>query len=103
MTSIWWSGRGRQQADLALLVQPPGPADVAEERLAVLAELDLLAEPEGLDGRVPADPGALPPPEQELQRRQVRMNRHGGSVCSVVFRQRRRPGTPARPRRRTRP
>src|SRR6516225_6637511 len=97
MTSIWWSGRGRQQADLALLVQPPGPADVAEERLAVLAELDLLAEPEGLDGRVPADPGALPPPEQELQRRQVRMNRHGGSIVS------RRPGTPARPRRRTRP
>ena len=59
-------GLGAQrQPDLPFFVQPPGPADVTQERLAVMAEADLLAEPERLDGRVTADSGAFPPPEQE--------------------------------------
>src|SRR5690242_1729372 len=76
--------------DLPLLVQPPGPAGVDEERLAVVAEADLLPEPERLDGRVPADARALPPPEQERQRLEVRMDRH------VYLRAGLRPRTPAR-------
>src|SRR5580693_1265592 len=77
-----------RRPELSFFVQPPGPAGVDQERLAVMAEADLLPEPERLDGRVPADPGAFPPPEQEAQRLKVRMYRHG-----VL-----RPRTPARPR-----
>src|SRR5215470_4259358 len=76
-----------RRPDLPLLVEPPGPAGVDEERLAVMAEADLLPEPERLDGRVPADASAFPPSEQEAERLKVRMDRHAGLP----------PRTPARP------
>jgi hypothetical protein len=66
---------GQGAAEVTLGVQQPGPAGVAEERLPVVAEHHLLAELEAVDGRVPADPGALPPADQEGQRGQVRVQR----------------------------
>src|SRR5262249_21111767 len=57
----------------ALVVQQPAPAGVDEEGLAVVAEVDLLAEVEALDRRVAADPGAIPAAEQEPEGSQVGM------------------------------
>src|SRR5579875_1277563 len=68
------SGLGGQRlADPALRVQPPGPAGVDQIRLADVAERQFLTELEALDRGVAAHAGALPPAEQERQRRQVGM------------------------------
>src|SRR6516165_11998479 len=64
----------RQGLDLvAIVVQAPAAAGVGQVGLPDVAEDDLLAEPEALDRGVAAHAGALPPAEQEAQRRDRRM------------------------------
>src|SRR5207253_2272622 len=88
-----------------VLLQQPGLAGVDEEGLAVVGERQLLDEVERLDRGVVTLPEALPPPEQEAQRRQVRvlwrqfvvdlLMRHGvlrGSPCPPCRPPPRRPG-----------
>src|SRR5215469_9973867 len=68
------AGLSRQRpADCAVRVDQPGPARVDQERLAVMAEGDLLAEVRALDGGVPDDAGTLPPADQEAHRLEARV------------------------------
>src|SRR6266571_2583221 len=63
----------RRPADVSRVVQQPGPARVDEVRLPVVAERDLLAEPEALDRGIAAHTRALPAAEQEKQRTEARV------------------------------
>src|SRR6266571_2578544 len=68
------AGLHRQRpADVSRVVQQPGPARVDEVRLPVVAERDLLAEPETLDRGIAAHARALPAAEQEKQRTEARV------------------------------
>src|SRR5262249_37854868 len=68
-------------ADRAVFRQKPGPAGVDQERLAVVAEAELLAEVRALDGRVTDHARAFPPPAPAPSHR-PRRNRTGpGSGC----------------------
>src|SRR5580658_4714617 len=64
---------GQRPPDRAVRLEQPGTAGVDQERLAVMAEGELLAEVHALDRRVADDASAFPPAEQEAQRRDRRM------------------------------
>src|SRR5216683_5977715 len=65
----------KRPSERPVLLKQPGTARVREERLAVVAESDLLAEPAAVDGWITHHACALPATDQERQRAQVRMRR----------------------------
>src|SRR5215469_10997302 len=63
------AGLHRQRpADGAVRLDQPGPARVNQERFAIMAERDLLAEVRAVYRRVPDHTGALPAADQEAHR-----------------------------------